>query len=89
MSFFQRVASWLANEAITGSLARSKTFQRFAQVSHQHVQNISSQGVRAAEKLKSSEAARNLSSEANQKFGQVRTFSQSFLRNIKEVCAYA
>eukprot|EP01147_Barroeca_monosierra_P000235 gene235-3613_t len=84
MSFFQRVAAWLANEAVTNSLAKSQTFQKFAQRTHEHATKISHHGMKAAENFKKSDAARNFSSQAGERFQQARTFGQSFVRNLKE-----
>eukprot|EP00039_Didymoeca_costata_P019388 m.337345 g.337345 ORF g.337345 m.337345 type:complete len:104 (-) comp18105_c0_seq1:140-451(-) len=52
MSIFQRVASWLANEVITKSLAKSETFQRFAATTHKHVSKVQSQAAEATKDLK-------------------------------------
>ena len=55
MSFFQRIANYLANEVVTKTLANSRVFREAAQRTHHHVQktkgNIEKGKLNAAEDI--------------------------------------
>ncbi|EDQ85889.1 uncharacterized protein MONBRDRAFT_34061 [Monosiga brevicollis MX1] len=83
-NMFQRVASWLANEIVTKSLARAPWFQRFAQTTHKHVTRMSEEGSKRAAELEKSEFAAQLKTTMDTHSKRASTFGNSFMRNLKE-----
>lgn len=50
MAFFQRLFSYLVNEALVNGLANSRTFQRFAIRSNEMFNDLSKKGVEGQQK---------------------------------------
>lgn len=62
--FIQRVANYVANEVIIKGLAHSKTFQRFAVRTDQHLKEVQKMGTEQFSKTVE-EMAKNAASEAS------------------------
>eukprot|EP00055_Hartaetosiga_balthica_P018660 m.135060 g.135060 ORF g.135060 m.135060 type:complete len:108 (+) comp9818_c0_seq1:328-651(+) len=84
MSFFQRIASYLANHFAADALAKNKAFQRFASFTHMHVSKASEKSAEAAAKLKTSGEAKKILDETTKTASTIQVFFRSFADNVKK-----
>eukprot|EP01134_Creolimax_fragrantissima_P008077 CFRG8077T1 len=88
-ALIQRVAQYLANEVITKSLARSKSFQKFAQQTHGHVSKMSEAGEKHVETFDVQKTVNEAGLRMGRFIGNASTATQNLSQNASKTFAQA
>merc|ERR1712146_802143 len=83
--FFQRVATWLANEVVVKGLANNRAFQQFAVRTQSKIDNLKSEGVsKATEGIKNSEGVKNAQNIIQQSLADANKFGSMLADEVKK-----